>query len=60
MSTDAKMQLLGYSPEDEPIYYAEPGVFEAPGIYVWNGEENELVTALTAEVGKYPQSGEGA
>lgn len=33
------MLLIGNLP-GSPVYWAEPGLFDKPGIYVWNGERN--------------------
>lgn len=39
MSASAQMQFLG---EDDGVrwYWAEPGLFQKPGVYYWNGSEN--------------------
>lgn len=37
--SDAKMQFLG-SCDGVNWYWAEPGNFENPGVYFWNGKEN--------------------
>lgn len=39
MSTDAQMQFL-YESSGRRWYFAEPGRFERPGLYFWNGTEN--------------------
>lgn len=48
MSGDAQMQFLG---EHDGVrwYWAEPGQFQTPGVYYWNGRENVHVRKKEAE-----------
>lgn len=46
--SDAKMQFLG-SCDGVNWYWAEPGKFENPGVYFWNGKENVLCTMPEGE-----------
>lgn len=39
MTTDALMQFLGEI-DGKPCFWAEPGHFERPGFYYWDGTNN--------------------
>lgn len=53
MSSEAKMQFLGNC-DGVNWYWAEPGKFENPGVYFWNGKENVRCTPGTVSV-KLPE-----
>lgn len=53
---EAAMTPIGHDANRRPLYWAEPGQFTNPGVYVWTGSENERIypvhplAAVDAEV----------